>query len=119
MRDAFAVLDAWGFAAKTILTWIKPHFGKGDWLRGQSEHCMLAVRGEPIVTLTNQSTVLHAPARGHSVKPVEFYDFVVSLCPAPRYAELFSRRERENWDGHGDEYAAQGKGRERGPAPDG
>jgi N6-adenosine-specific RNA methylase IME4 len=39
----------------------------------------MAVRGKPIVTLTNQSTALHAPARGHSVKPVEFYDFVESL----------------------------------------
>jgi hypothetical protein len=29
-----------------------------------------------------------------------------SLCPAPRYAELFSRRHRPNWDGHGDEYFA-------------
>jgi N6-adenosine-specific RNA methylase IME4 len=25
------------------------------------------------------------------------------LCPAPRYAELFSRQHRDRWDGHGDE----------------
>jgi hypothetical protein len=39
-------------------------------------------------------------------KPEEFYALVESLCPAPRYCELFSRQQRERWDGHGDD--AQG-----------
>jgi N6-adenosine-specific RNA methylase IME4/ribosomal protein S14 len=107
MRHAYTVLDAWGFEEKTILTWNKDRFGNGDWLRGQTEHVILAVRGQPIVTLTNQSTRLDAPARGHSVKPVEFYDLVESLCPAPRYADLFSRyRHNDKWDVHGDEAPA-------------
>jgi ParB/RepB/Spo0J family partition protein len=109
MREAFAVLDAWGFDQKTILTWVKDRFGTGDWLRGQTEHCIMAVRGKPIVTLTNQSTVLSAPARAHSQKPVEFYDLVEKLCPAPRYADLFSRyRHNERWDCHGDEAPPSG-----------
>jgi N6-adenosine-specific RNA methylase IME4 len=53
MREAFTVLDAWGFKQKTILTWAKDRMGTGDWLRGQSEHCLLAVRGKPVVELTN------------------------------------------------------------------
>jgi N6-adenosine-specific RNA methylase IME4 len=106
MREAFQVLDAWGFEERTILTWVKHKFGNGDWLRGQTEHCILAVRGKPVVTLTNQSTVLFAPSRGHSVKPREFYDLVESLCPAPRYADLFSRyRHNDRWDSHGNEVA--------------
>jgi N6-adenosine-specific RNA methylase IME4 len=104
MREAFEVLNAWGFEAKTILTWAKDKMGLGDWLRGQTEHCIMAVRGKPIVTLTNQTTLLHAPVRGHSEKPSEFYALVESLCPAPRYADLFSRyRHNEKWDVHGDE----------------
>jgi N6-adenosine-specific RNA methylase IME4 len=106
MREAFTVLDAWGFEHKTILTWGKDRFGYGDWLRGQTEHALMAVRGSPTVTLSAQSTLLLAPMRGHSVKPDEFYDLVESLCPAPRYAELFQRQfqtPRPNWDGHGDE----------------
>jgi N6-adenosine-specific RNA methylase IME4 len=104
LREAFTVLDAWGFEQKTILTWAKDKMGCGDWLRGQTEHCLMCIRGKPIVTLTNQTTVLHAPVRGHSVKPVEFYDLVESLCPAPRYADLFSRyRHNDKWDCHGDE----------------
>jgi N6-adenosine-specific RNA methylase IME4 len=103
MREAFTVLEAWGFGQKTILTWVKDKMGCGDWLRGQTEHCLMAVRGAPIVQLTNQTTVLHGPLRAHSQKPEEFYAFVESLCPAPRYAELFSRSAREGWDAHGDE----------------
>jgi N6-adenosine-specific RNA methylase IME4 len=106
MREAFAVLDAWRFQQKTILTWGKPQIGQGDWLRSQTEHCLMAVRGKPVVTVSNQSTLLCAPKRirGHSVKPIEFYAFVESVCPAPRYADVFSRyRHHERWDCHGDE----------------
>jgi N6-adenosine-specific RNA methylase IME4 len=104
MREAFSVLDAWGFEHRTILTWAKNRMGTGDWLRGQTEHCILAVRGKPFVTLTNQTTLLHAPVRSHSQKPVEFYDLVELLCLAPRYADLFSRyRHNSKWDCHGDE----------------
>jgi len=38
------------------------------------------------------------------VKPVEFYELVESLCPAPRYCDLFSRyQHNDKWDCHGDE----------------
>jgi N6-adenosine-specific RNA methylase IME4 len=103
IRCAAQVLDAWGFVEKTILTWAKDRFGTGDWLRGQSEHCIMAVRGKPVVELKNHSTILSGPLRENSRKPEEFYTFVESLCPAPRYAYLFSREQRDNWDMHGDE----------------
>ena len=104
MREAFTVLDAWGFKQKTILTWAKDRMGTGALLRGQTEHCLLAVRGKPVIELTNQTTLLHGPLRANSQKPVEFYDFVERLCPAPRYAYLFSRyRHNEKWDCHGNE----------------
>ena len=104
MREAFTVLDSWGFVQKTILTWAKDRMGTGDWLRGQTEHCLMAVRGKPIVQLTNQTTLLHGPMRKNSQKPEEFYDFIEALCPAPRFAYLFSRyRHNEKWDCHGDE----------------
>jgi N6-adenosine-specific RNA methylase IME4 len=104
MYEALKALELWGLEAKTILTWVKDRMGNGDWLRSQSAHCIMAVRGKPVVTLSNQTTVLFAPMRGHSVKPVEFYDLVESLCPAPRYADLFSRyQHNDKWDCHGDE----------------
>jgi N6-adenosine-specific RNA methylase IME4 len=103
MREAYGVLDAWGFAGITILTWVKDRFGLGDWLRGQTEHALFCTRGKPIVQLTNESTVLFAPAGRHSEKPDAFYALVEKLCPAPRYCELFARKARPNWDAHGNE----------------
>jgi N6-adenosine-specific RNA methylase IME4 len=103
LREAFNVLDAWNFQHKTILTWAKDRMGTGDWLRGQTEHCLFAIRGKPTIILTNQTTLLRGPLRANSQKPDEFYEMVETLCPSPRYAYLFSRNFRERWDGHGDE----------------
>jgi N6-adenosine-specific RNA methylase IME4 len=107
MQVVFDLLKGWGFQHRTILTWAKDRMGSGDWLRGQTEHCIMAVRGKPNVTLTNESTRLDAPVRGHSEKPREFYDLVERLCPAPRYADFFSRyQHNDKWDPHGDQAPA-------------
>jgi N6-adenosine-specific RNA methylase IME4 len=102
MEEAHGVARAWGFTVKTILTWGKDRMGVGDWLRGQTEHCLMCVKGNPVVTLTNQTTLLHGPMREHSRKPDEFYALVESLCPG-RKCELFSRQEREGWESFGAE----------------
>lgn len=102
IRQAYECLDAWGFTPKTILTWVKDRMGTGDWLRGRTEHCILAVRGRPTVTLTNQTTALEAPMREHSRKPDEFYSLVESLCTGKRL-EFFARQPREGWQAWGAE----------------
>lgn len=102
MREAYAVLDRWGFAEKTILTWAKNKMGTGDWLRGKTEHCILAIRGKPTVTLTNQTTLLVADVREHSRKPDEFYALVEALCPGSKL-ELFAREARDGWQTWGAE----------------
>lgn len=58
--DQVAVLEASGFTGKTILSWDKDRMGTGDWLRGQTEHCILAVRGKPTVKLKGHTTLLDA-----------------------------------------------------------
>jgi len=106
------LLQAWGdFDPKTLITWPKDrHTFKAHWLRGQTEHMVMAVRGKPLVDLTAKvTTLLRGPfhlvrKNAHSAKPREAYEFVERLCPAPRYADLFSRyRHNEKWDCHGDE----------------
>lgn len=99
---AFEILKAWGFEYKTMLTWVKDRMGTGDWLRGKTEHCLMAIKGKPLVVLTNQTTELKGPLREHSRKPDEFYEMVESLCPGSK-VELFARTQREGWVSHGDE----------------
>jgi N6-adenosine-specific RNA methylase IME4 len=103
--SAAAVLKAWGFEAKTILTWVKDKIGLGRWLRGKTEHVILAVKGHPVLRLTNQSTVLEAPRRANSEKPPEFYAMVEELCVAPQGGrlELFARAARAGWVTSGSE----------------
>ncbi|MBF0093942.1 MAG: ParB N-terminal domain-containing protein [Alphaproteobacteria bacterium] len=112
LREAFTVLDAWGFAHKTILTWAKDRMGTGDWLRGQTEHCLMAVRGKPVVTLSNQTTLLRGPLREHSRKPEMFYALVETLCPAPEGGrlELFARQTRPGWIAAGAEVGKFARG---------
>jgi N6-adenosine-specific RNA methylase IME4 len=102
MRHSFALLDAWGFEEKAIVTWDKGRIGIGHWMRSQSEFCIMAVKGKPVVNLTNQGTVLKGAAREHSRKPEEFYSMVNDLCVG-RKLDYFSRNERKNWEVYGNE----------------
>ncbi len=112
--SASTLLDAWGFAPISLLTWVKTdkavmkeRFGFGDWLRGATEQCIMAVRGQPVHELDNESTVIFAPMRAHSEKPDIFYSLVQKTCVAPPdgYLELFARKPRPGWVCWGDEVA--------------
>ena len=55
MREALFLIDAWGFTYKSIaFQWVKQNrsgngyfFGLGRWTRGNTEPCLLAVKGKP------------------------------------------------------------------------
>ena len=96
MRHSFEILDGWGFRDVAIVTWAKDRMGLGDWLRSQSEFCIMAVKGKPPVRLTNQTTILHGPLREHSRKPDAFYELVDGLCVGLKL-DYFSREPREGW----------------------
>ncbi len=102
LRVAFDVVEAWGFEYKTLLTWVKDRMGTGEWLRGQTEHCLLAARGKPVFLHGNETTALHTARREHSRKPEEFYSVVEATCPGAK-VELFSRQQRSNWVGYGND----------------
>jgi ParB/RepB/Spo0J family partition protein len=102
VRVAFDVLEAWGFEYKTMLTWVKDRMGTGDWLRGQTEHCLLAIRGKPVFLHGTHATVLEAARREHSRKPEEFYALAEATCPGSK-VELFCRQQREGWHDFGND----------------
>ena len=102
MRYAFEVLDAWGFREVAIVTWVKDRIGLGSWLRSQSEFCIMAVKGNATVNLTNQSTVIYGKLREHSRKPDEFYEMVDRLCVGSKL-DYFSREPREGWEQYGND----------------
>jgi N6-adenosine-specific RNA methylase IME4 len=52
MREAYEVVEAWGFVADTLLTWCKPGPGLGGGWRGNTEHVIVARRGESYMNPT-------------------------------------------------------------------
>lgn len=118
------ICAGWGFTPRTMLTWVKGRLavvdgdarlvgrlGLGHYLRGTSEHCILATRGPAtrILLRRNARSEIIAPAGRHSEKPAGFYDLVESLTPGP-YLELFARQRREGWDAIGDELDKDSRG---------
>lgn len=97
---ALQLLPTFGYEHRTVLTWEKDQMGRGDYLREITEHCILAIRGRPVVTGASHSTILKAPRGGHSQKPAAFYDLVEAVTPASRYCELYPHLQppRLNWD---------------------
>lgn len=101
MHDGFHLLEHWGFQFRNILTWAKDRFGVGNWLRGQTEHCLLATKGNPIFQGESISTLLIAERGKHSEKPSAFYELVDRCCFGKKL-DYFFGKEREGWDSYGD-----------------
>ena len=100
---AYEVAQAWGFTPMTLLTWCKPGPGMGYYLRNNTEHCLLATRGRPMVPGRAPSSSWYVWPRGrHSRKPDEFFALAREVSPGP-YVELFARSVRDDWDCWGDE----------------
>jgi len=102
LEDGLRVMHDLGFRYITNLCWVKPHFGLGQYLRGQHELLLFGVRGKLPSATRSKSTVVRAEKRGHSVKPDEVYEVIEAVSPGPRL-EMFARRRREGWDCWGDQ----------------
>jgi len=94
--------EDWQLEQRNVLTWDKQRPGTGHWLRGETEHCLLLTRGNPVFVQNNTTTILRARSREHSRKPDEFYRLVEQTCPGAK-AELFARQQRPGWHTHGAE----------------
>jgi|688.fasta_scaffold136060_3 N6-adenosine-specific RNA methylase IME4 len=98
LPKGFELMERWGFRYVTAITWAKPHFGMGNYFRGQTEHVLFGVKGSQPLKRKDVGTLFES-ARGkggHSSKPPEFYKLVESCSPGP-FLEMFSRSEREGW----------------------
>ena len=96
LYKAFHLLEAWGFRYITCLTWIKPHYGVGNYYRSQTEHVLFGVRGSQPLKRHDAGTWFEAPCGKHSAKPDKFYELVESCSYAP-YIDIFGRKERNGW----------------------
>lgn len=106
LRDAFDVLDAWGFRFSMALTWCKEPLGDGPGWEYSSctEFVLFAKRGTGSWPRPEHETRnwWSWPRGRHNAKPDAFQDMVERVSPGP-YVELFARRDRLGWDTWGNE----------------
>lgn len=100
IKDAFGIIERWGFQYKTLaFDWIKhtqagePRINLGYWTRANSEPCLLATRGNPKRLDKGVGQVIVSGLGRHSEKPMEVYERIERLVEGP-YLELFAR---PNW----------------------
>lgn len=100
LREAFDVMEAWGFKYLTTITWVKPN-GLGAWFQSRTQHVLFGYRERCVFPLARYKPTYFAAKPGaHSQKPDEFYDLVRSISPEPRI-DLFNRRHIEGFEGWG------------------
>lgn len=100
--EARIVAAAWGFRYITLITWLKPQMGMGNYFRGATEPVLFCVRGRLPVKRRDLRNVIEAPRTRHSEKPDAFYELVEQASPGP-YLDVFARRLREGWHVYGDD----------------
>ncbi len=92
LRAGYDVIESWGFTPRSPLTWIKPRFTLGVYLRNATEHLIFATKGKAPVQFRSQPTWMFAPLQDHSHKPEEQFAVIERISPGP-YLELFARRQ--------------------------
>jgi N6-adenosine-specific RNA methylase IME4 len=106
LAQALEVVDAWGFTYRTALTWWKQgSFGMGHYARIETEHLLIARRGDmppPAPPNRPRSMIIAKPGR-HSEKPAEAYGIIESAYPGMGKIELFARSARDGWDAWGNQ----------------
>ena len=120
LREAYEVMDAWGFEYTTNgFTWVKVNPKSGGWFSGighytasNAEFVLIGKRGKGLRRINKSvkqvvddgwDEVLVAPRGRHSAKPQAVRDRIVQLYGDVPRIELFARQRVEGWDAWGNE----------------
>ena len=107
LKDGLRVVEELGFRYVTNVVWVKDRIGLGQYLRGQHELCLFAVKGKVPYKIIDgkrvtESSVINAKRTKHSKKPDEIYSKVEHISYPP-FLEVFAREQRDGWDRIGNE----------------
>jgi N6-adenosine-specific RNA methylase IME4 len=104
-REAYQVMDAWGFEYRSEFIWVKPREGTGYWNRNRHEVLMLGVKGAAPAPAPGQQweSVIEAPAGRHSEKPAVFRELIDLMFPRQIGLEMFARGSYAGWDRWGNQ----------------
>jgi len=114
LPEALSLMIAWGFTYKTIaFQWVKTcktkegfAWGLGRWTRGNTEPCLIGLKGKIRPARETQGQVhqiIAEPIRKHSQKPLIARDKIIKLMGDLPRIELFAREHPTGWDVWGNE----------------
>ena len=111
LRQAFSVIDSWGFKYKTVaFVWAKQNrktaswfWGMGNWTRANAEICLLATKGAPKRQSGSVHQLLVSKVEEHSKKPDDARERIIQLIGDKPRVELFARTHPPGWDVWGNE----------------
>ena len=103
LRDALAVIEAWGFEYKTNMVWVKDKFTAGFYVRGKHELLLIATRGSLLPSGNLPVSIINGKSKDHSRKPGETHEIIESMFPESTKCELFARNTRPGWESWGNE----------------
>ena len=102
LREAFDVMEAWGFEYRSCFVWCKTQMGIGNYWRVSHELLLLGIRGDAKRFLVRDLKSWQEMRRGrHSEKPDKVREMIERASPGPRL-ELFSRIAVKGWTVFGD-----------------
>ncbi len=104
LREAFDVINAWGFDYKSCLIWVKDTIGMGNYWRVSHEYLLLGVRGNLTFRERTHRSWLQHHRMQHSHKPEVVRTLIEKVSPGP-YLELYGRAEIPNspWTVYGNQ----------------
>lgn len=106
LRDAFQVLDAWGFEYVSQFVWVKPQLGLGNYYRNSHELLLLGVKGGAGIPVSKRvRSWMEFPRGAHSAKPDAVREMVETISPAPRL-EMYGRGVSDGWTTYGNQLLA-------------
>ncbi|KAI4840993.1 N6-adenosine-methyltransferase MT-A70 [Plasmodium brasilianum] len=107
MELARECLQIWGYTRVEEILWVKTNHlqriirtGRtGHWLNHSKEHCLVGIKGHPVINRNIDCNVIVSEVRETSRKPDEIYSLIERLCPQNLKIELFGRPHnvRNNW----------------------
>lgn len=107
------ILEKLGFQYKTMITWRKiipknifGGKGMGYWFRGETEHCLVGVKGNIKPFKCTLANIIQSTITKNSEKPLsskELIEEATKNIPNRKMFEGYARRPRKNWTGFGNQ----------------
>lgn len=97
IKEAFTLINAWGFEYRSMFVWVKPQMGIGNYWRVSHEIMLLGIRGD--AKRFNDRSLkswIEADRTRHSAKPDCVREMIEKASSGP-YLELFGRKLVKGW----------------------